>query len=88
MSLNYADIVLLNSELQKQGTRYRISWKNEETACIQPPGECCLTAERNEKALRCIQDFYARKGIAVRFSQDGLYFTCCPMPGPQAECQP
>ncbi len=43
MKIEYADLVYLNRELKKRGTRYHIAYKNEDIACLEPPGECCLT---------------------------------------------
>ena len=43
MKIDFADIVLLNAELKKRNTRYHVTYKDENTACIEPPGECCLT---------------------------------------------
>lgn len=42
---NYGDIIVLNSELKRKNLRYHVSYKNEKTACIEPPGECCQTVE-------------------------------------------
>lgn len=41
MDINYGDIIVLNSELKRKNLRYHVSYKNEKTACIEPPGECC-----------------------------------------------
>ena len=75
MKIEYADLVYLNRELKKRGTRYHIAYKNEDTACLEPPGECCLTEKREEDAWDCIREYYRRKHAAVRFSGDGLYFS-------------
>ena len=40
MKIDFTDIILLNAELKRRDTRYRISYKDENTACIEPPGEC------------------------------------------------
>lgn len=74
--IGYADIVRLNAQLKEAGLRYRVRYKNENTACLEPPGECCLTEDLTAKTKRCIQDYYRQKGMAVQFSPDGLFFTC------------
>ena len=51
VTIEFKDIVLLNDELRKQHTRYRIVYKNENTACIEPPGECCLTENMKKKII-------------------------------------
>ncbi len=76
MKIEYRDIVLLNDQLQKLATRYRVSYKNDQVACIEPPGECCLTGDRKERAFACIEDYFNKKGISVVFSDDRLYFSC------------
>ena len=76
MKIDYADIVLLNAELKRRDTRYRVSYKDDKTVCIEPPGECCLTDDRKINAVKCIEDYYGQKNVAVHFSEDGLYFTC------------
>ena len=53
--VKYHDIVLLNGILEESGTRFHLGYKNEETACVIPPGECCLTEEARETAIKCIQ---------------------------------
>lgn len=74
--IKYQDIVLLNGILEESGTRFHVGYKNEETACVIPPGECCLTEEARENAEKCIQEYYESKGEEVRFSEDGYYFSC------------
>lgn len=74
-AIDYADIVRLNAQLKESGLRYRVHYKNENTACLEPPGECCLTEDLTTKTKQCIQDYYRQKGIAVHFSEDGLFFT-------------
>lgn len=76
MKIDYADIVLLNDELKRRDTRYHIAYKNEQTACLEPPGECCLTNERETTARECVKEYYRKKNVSVQFSGDGLYFTC------------
>ena len=76
MKIDFADIVLINSELKKQDTRYHVTYKDENTACINPPGECCLTDDRKAAAMDCIRDYYRKKGVEVHFSENELYFTC------------
>ena len=76
MNIDDADIVLLNDELKRRDTRYHVSYKDEKTACIEPPGECCLADDRKINARKCIENYYGQKNIEVHFSEDGLYFTC------------
>ncbi len=76
MKIEYADLVLLNAELKKKNTRYHVSYKNEYTACIEPPGECCMTDELKQNALNCIKEYYKKQNITVRFSKDQTYFIC------------
>ena len=40
MAIAYQDIVLLNAEMRVRGLRYRVSWQDASTACVEPPGEC------------------------------------------------
>ena len=74
MTIEFKDIVLLNDELRKQHTRYRIVYKNENTACIEPPGECCLTENMKKKTEECIESIMAGKMPGYFFSEDFLYF--------------
>ena len=76
MRIDYADLVHLNVELKRRDTRYHVSCKDENTVCIEPPGECCLTDDLKRKALDCIRGYYHKKNISVHFSDDQLYFTC------------
>ena len=61
MKIDYADIVLLNAELKRRDTRYHVSYKDENTVCIEPPGECCLTDVRKMNAMKCIEEYYRQK---------------------------
>ena len=65
MKIDYADIVLLNALLKRRDTRYHVSYKDENTVCIEPPGECCLTDDRKMNARKCIEDYYGQKNIEV-----------------------
>ena len=76
MKIDFADIVLLNAELKKRNTCYHVTYKDENTACIEPPGECCLTDELKTRAMECIRDYYWQKGVRVYFFEDELYFSC------------
>ena len=38
MKIDFADIVLLNAELKKRNTRYHVTYKDENPACIDTPG--------------------------------------------------
>ena len=81
MDIDYQDLVLLNTRLREEDIRYRVTYKNPSTACLEPPGACCCTPERQEGAYRVIRDYYQSKGIQVTFSQDGLYFILPKIPG-------
>lgn len=72
--ISFADIALLNAQLKESGTRYRLLYQNEETAGIEPPGECCLTPERTQQARDCIERYFGAKGETVLFSDDFLRF--------------
>ena len=51
MTIAYQDIVLLNAELRARNLRYRVSWQDASTACVEPPGECCLTYSLHQQLL-------------------------------------
>ena len=74
MKIDYTDIILLNAELSKRNTRYHLHYKNENTVCIEPPGECCLTDDMTRGTKNCIEEYYREKNMSVHFSDDGLYF--------------
>ena len=74
--IEYADIVQINAELKEKNTRYQVRYKDKNTACIEAPGEYCITEERKRQTLECIREYYKRKHISVKFSDDGLYYTC------------
>lgn len=80
VDIDYQDLVLLNTRLREEDIRYRVTYKNPTTACLEPPGACCCTPERQEGAYRVIRDYYQSKGIQVTFSQDGLYFILYEIP--------
>lgn len=75
VDIDYQDLILLNARLREEDTRYRVTYKDPATACLEPPGTCCCTREREEDALRVIRDYYRNKGIRVVFSENGLTFT-------------
>ncbi|MGI6006123.1 MAG: RDAC family protein [Ruminococcus sp.] len=79
MKIEYSDIVLINAELNKENTRYHVKYKDDNTACIEAPGECCITEERKGRTLKCIREYYKQKHISAQFSDDGLYYTCVPL---------
>ena len=79
MKIEYSDIVLLNTELKRQNIRYHVRYKNEDAACIEPPGECCRTKVSEQAALQCIEEYYRKKNISVRFTDDRLYFSLAEM---------
>lgn len=56
MTIAYQDIVLLNAALRARNLRYRVSWQDASAACIEPPGECCLTDDLKRKAYACIEE--------------------------------
>ena len=62
MDIDYQDLVLLNTRLREEDIRYRVTYKNPTTACLEPPGACCCTPERQEGAYRVIRDYYQSKG--------------------------
>ena len=74
-SLDFGDLAALNHLLAEKGTRYHIAYKNHRTACLEPPGACCLTEAMTQTALDTIRRYYRERGLAVRFSEDGLYFS-------------
>lgn len=42
MNIDYKDLILVNRELKENHSRFHISYKTADTACIEPPGEICL----------------------------------------------
>ncbi|HJD23336.1 MAG TPA: hypothetical protein H9694_04235 [Firmicutes bacterium] len=74
LKIEFSDIVLLNAELKKYKSRYHIKYINEKTACIEPPGECCLTENMKRQTKQCIERYYTEKNAEVVFSDDFLYF--------------
>lgn len=78
MTIAYQDIVLLNTALRARNLRYRVSWQDASTACVEPPGECCLTDELKRQAYDCIEQWFAARGARVVWSVDGLYFSLEP----------
>ena len=74
MKIEFADLVLLNDELKKLNSRYHIDYKNETTACIEPPGECCLTQDMKEQTMMCIQEYYRRQNARVIFFRGFFVF--------------
>ena len=71
-SLDFGDLAALNHLLAEKGTRYHIAYKNHRTAC--------LTEALTQTALDTIRRYYRKKGLAVRFSEDGLYFSLEKLP--------
>ena len=59
MTIAYQDIILLNAVLRARNLRYRVSWQDASTACIEPPGECCLTDDLRRAAKHCSMQAYA-----------------------------
>ena len=78
MTIAYQDIVLLNAALRARNLRYRVSWQDASTACVEPPGECCLTDELKRQAYACIEQWFAARGARGVWSVDGLYFSLEP----------
>ena len=74
VDIDYQDLILLNTQLREEDIRYRVTYKDHTTACLEPPGACCCTPEQKEGALRVIRDYYRHKGIQVSFSGEDLYF--------------
>ena len=69
------DVILLNRGLRERGTWYCPSWKNETTACVEPPEEYCLIKPAGPKPMPCIRDDFQRQGRKVLFSAGQSYFT-------------
>ena len=78
MKIAYQDIVLLNAALRARNLRYRVSWQDASTACIEPPSECCLTDDLRREAYACIEQWFAVRGAQVVWRADGLYFSLAP----------
>ena len=78
MKIAYQDIVLLNAALRARNLRYRVSWQDASTACIEPPSECCLTDDLRREAYACIEQWFAARGARVAWRTDGLYFSLAP----------
>lgn len=76
VKINYEDLVRINAELKKKNNRFHLSYRDESTACVEPPGECCRTEQMETEARQCIEEYYRVKNIFVQFSEDGLYFVC------------
>ena len=74
-NIEFGDLIQLNHLLKVKNTRYPLAYKDGTTACIEPPGACCLTPAMTRDAFSCIRDFYGERGMCVHFSQDGLTFT-------------
>ena len=70
------EIEQVHAELKEKNTRYQVRYNDKNTACIEAPGEYCITEERKRQTLECIREYYKRKHISVKFSDDGLYYTC------------
>ena len=75
MTIDYQDLILINAVLQEKGLRYRVSYKNNSVACINPPGECCQTPEQSQLTLQVIEGYYQKKNIHVVFSEYSLFFS-------------
>lgn len=75
MQISYQDLIYINAGLRAHHIRYRVRYKNETTACLEPPGECCCTPEQRRSAVELIREYYQGRGVQVAFSEDRLYFT-------------
>lgn len=75
MDIQYQDLIEINASLRQHHIRYRVRYKNESTACLEPPGACCCTPEQQRGAFRLIGEYYHSRGIQVIFSEDSLYFS-------------
>lgn len=51
MKINYEDLVRINAELKKKNNRFHLSYRDESTACVEPPGECCRTEQMETSCL-------------------------------------
>lgn len=81
VNIDYGDLVRLNRLLWEKGTGYHLAFRDSTTACLEPPGSCCLTPKKTQDALGCIQAYYQDKGLEVRWGEDGLYLTLEKIPG-------
>ena len=75
MDITFADLVRLNAMLKERGLRYRVGRRDVQTGSLEPPGECCITREREQGTRACIREYFAAQGSAVQFSEDGMYFS-------------
>ena len=74
-TLEFGGLLPRNDRLKVKNTRSPLAYKDGTSACIEPPGACCLTPAMTRDAFSCIRDFYGERGMCVHFSQDGLTFT-------------
>lgn len=75
MDITFADLVQINAILKERGLRYRVGRRDAQTGSLEPPGECCITHEREQGTRACIREYFAAQGSAVQFSEDGMYFS-------------
>ena len=78
MEILYQDLININGSFQQQDIRYHVRYKNESTACLEPPGACCCTPELQKRAFQLIEDYYHSRGMQVIFSDDCLHFSLKP----------
>ena len=55
MDITFADLVRLNAMLKERGLRYRVGRRDVQTGSLEPPGECCITREREQGTRACIR---------------------------------
>ena len=67
----YDQIVHLNAELREKDIPYRINFKDEKMAGVLELGICAATGK--EPLMReAVGDYFARQGMSVEFSPQGL----------------
>ena len=74
MGFTYNHMIHLNSHLRDKDLAYRVNYKDEDTAGVEPLG-ICATIGKDDLAREVIRDFFAEESIMVRFAQDGLTFS-------------
>lgn len=74
MGFTYNHMIHLNSHLRDKDLAYRVNYKDEDTAGVEPLG-ICATIGKDDLVREVIRDFFAEESIMVRFAQDGLTFS-------------
>ena len=73
LKIDYNDLVQIKIQLEEQGLNFKVRPKDEETACIEPQGQCACDG-REGAARACIEAYYRKKGLMAEVTEDGLYF--------------